>query len=254
MHIGISLEPTIFFPNKDLSSNDTLLFAIFIAFSLHLVTGIPFDIPFWFDISPDENISGLGRTLVRTFRSSPRYTYLLDEEPIYERLSNFLPHSVSLLERYGEFPDSDRIIIAIEFAAIGFQTFHIPMRLVNQVMFMEILFSSSVQELSFQLASRISWYLRYSHSPEGREQIFKKVKEIYGMRSKIVHGGTPKNTKDFRAQMRLTLEESESINSEIFREILRRNHIELFSARHREEHLQKLSLGLPCDYINNNRP
>ncbi len=251
MHVGLLFEPSISCPKKHLSLDDALLAVIFLSFSLRLAIEIPFDIPFWFDISVNNDISVVGRTLIRTFRSLPRYSYPLDEGLTYERINSFLPYSIPLLERYIEFPDSDRLIKAIEFSAIGFQTRHIPMRLVNQVMFMEILFSSDIQELSFQLSSRISWYLRHSYSPEEREEFFKKIKKIYTMRSKIVHGDSPKKIKNLRTQMRQMLEEAESINSEIFREILGRNHIELFSASNREEHLQKLSLGLPCDYIKN---
>ena len=243
---GVSLKPLISFQDKHFSLKDLLSLAIFLSFTLRLATEIPFDIPFWFDVSEENKILGIGRTSIRTYRSLPRYSYPLDEGLTYDRIKSFLSHSLPLIERYIKFHVSDQIIKAIEFAAIGFQTYHIPLRLVNQVMFMEILFSSDIQELSFQLASRISWYLAHSHSPEKREEIFNTIKEIYGMRSKVVHGKNPKSL-----QMRQALEKSESFNSEIFQEILRRNHIELFSAKNREDHLKKLSLGLPCDYMKN---
>jgi hypothetical protein len=249
MSVGLSLEPSILYPNRQLSLIDSLLAGIFLSFALRLATDVPIDIPFWFDVSSDGQILELGQTRVRTFRNTNRYRYLLDEGSTFKNVEILRSSASKLLECYFENPDSDRIIKAIEFASIGFQTRHIPTRLVNQVMFMEILFSSDVHELSFQLASRISWYLRYCHTSAEREELFLAIKDIYAMRSKIVHGVSSKNQKNLRSQMRKLLIESETVNSEIFREILALKHIELFSSKNREENLRKLSLGLPCDFM-----
>lgn len=254
MLVGLSVEPSLAYSKKQLSLNNKVLMGIFVFFALRLSTEVSLDIPFWFDISEDGQILGIGQTLVRTYRSSPRYTYPLDEGLTYERIETLRPYISLLLERYLEQPDTDRVIKALEFAGIGFQTRHIPMRLVNQVVFMEVLFSSDVHELSFQLASRISWYLRNNKTPDEREEVFNTVRDIYKMRSKIVHGSSPKNPEDLRAQMRQMLDQSESVNSEIFREMLKRNHIELFSEKQRNENLRKLSLGLPCAFLKNINP
>ena len=229
----ISLQPSISLRDKHFSLNGALSLAIFLSFALRLATGIPFDIPFWFDVSENDNILGIGRTSIRTYRSWPRYQYPIDKGITIRNINHIIPHLPSLVEKYIKLHDSDKIIKAIEFAAIGFQTFHIPTRLINQVMFMEILFSTDIQELSFQLASRISWYLKHSHNPKEREELFKKTKKIYTMRSKIVHGENQKNKEKSYTQMRQMLEQTESINSEIFREILKQNHIELFSTKRR---------------------
>ena len=173
MSVGLSLEPSILYPSKHLSLPDSLLAGIFLSFALRLVTELPIDIPFWFDMSSDGQILGIGQTQLRTFRSSWQryYSYLLDEGQAFERINIFRPYTLKLLEYFIEFPETNRIIKAIEFASIGFQTRHVPTRLVNQVMFMEILFSCDVQELSFQLASRISWYLRYAKTSAEREHL-----------------------------------------------------------------------------------
>ena len=246
MFVGLSLEPSIAYKKRQLSLAESLLMAIFVTFTLRLATEVTIDIPFWLDLSTDGLILGCGRTLVRTYRTSPPYTYPLDEGRTHDHIELLRPHLSSLLHRYLENPDTDRVIKALEFASVGFQTLHVPTRIVNQVTFMEVLFSSEVQELSFQLASRISWYLRHSHSHAEREDIFEAVKGIYRMRSEIVHGASGKN---LRALMRQRLKQSEFVNSEIFREMLAHNHIDLFSAKNRKEHLRKLSLGLPCDFF-----
>jgi hypothetical protein len=139
MIIGLSIEPSNLGINKELSINELLYLGIFIFFVIRLVTDIPFDIPFWFDISSNGDILGVGQTQVRTYRHSVPYHYLLDEGRTRERLEIIRPFPLDLLEYFINFPNTNRIIQAIEFASIGFQTFHIPTRLVNQVTFMEIL-------------------------------------------------------------------------------------------------------------------
>lgn len=53
--------------------------------SVRLATGIPLDIPFWFDVDGDE-IKGYGNTRIKTFRLENRYTYPLDDGDQHEGL------------------------------------------------------------------------------------------------------------------------------------------------------------------------
>lgn len=62
-----------------------------------------------------------------------------------------------------------------------------PYRFIGFATCLESLFCTSRNEITFQLASRVAWFL----SPEDRKErikIFTKVKSLYGLRSEIVHG------------------------------------------------------------------
>ena len=245
--VGLAIQPGALFQDETLWLNEEIALGIFAALTLRLTCEVPIDIPFWFDVAGDGDILGAGRTLVRTFRSTPRYTYPLDKGVTLKRIAMLKPHCSSLLRLYRAQSDTNRVIKALEFAGIGFQTFHIPTRLVNQVTFMEVLFSTDIQELSFQLASRISWYLGENATPDEREKLFESVKAIYGMRSKVVHGG--ESSGALKSQMRQRLDEAETTNSEIFRAMLQRDQLSSFSQKGRAEQLRKLSLGLPCAFL-----
>lgn len=52
---------------------------------------------------------------------------------------------------------------------------------------LESLFCTSRNEITFQLASRVAWFLSPADYNE-RSKIFRKVKSLYGLRSEIVHG------------------------------------------------------------------
>ncbi|WP_157661269.1 HEPN domain-containing protein [Burkholderia ubonensis] len=57
----------------------------------------------------------------------------------------------------------------------------------------ETLFATSQSELSHQLAERVACFLRVS--PDDRFDLYRKVKNAYALRSKIVHGSTVKHSK-----------------------------------------------------------
>jgi hypothetical protein len=60
---------------------------------------------------------------------------------------------------------------------------------------LESLFSLGNEELTFQLAARIGWLL-HPNEAKSRMGIFKMMKDIYNLRSKIVHGDAYK-TEEF---------------------------------------------------------
>jgi hypothetical protein len=57
----------------------------------------------------------------------------------------------------------------------------------------ETLFASSPNELSHQLAERLSFYL--FNTPEERLENYRRIKTAYSLRSKVVHGSTIKEEK-----------------------------------------------------------
>jgi hypothetical protein len=249
LKIGLAIDPSKAFKSGILHYDKLKRCGIFASFIIRLATNIPIDIPFWFDLDKKNDVLLYGRTLVKTYRTSRRYTYIIDKDEAANRLAALTKNFNELLQLYLDDPKSHhRLLRAIEFSGIGYQTFHLLTRLVNQITFMEILFSSQEQELSYQLASRISWYLRYSDDPTIRETLFGDIKKLYTARSKIVHGG---ETKKLLSKVGSHLESAEELNSEIFRTILQRNHIDVFniSGNNRNEEFKRLSLGIPCGFF-----
>ena len=138
----------------------------------------------------------------------------------------------------------NRVLRAVEFTSIGFQTFHVPTRLVNHVTFLETLFSTSNSEIAHQLSSRIAWYLAPADG-EQREELFYIAKKIYGARSQTVHGSSYNDVK-----MRGHLESVEDLNRKVFTKILSAGHVATFSDpdKFRVKELQKLGLGIASTF------
>ncbi|MDY6791155.1 MAG: HEPN domain-containing protein, partial [Thermodesulfobacteriota bacterium] len=226
---------------QTLSRSKLYDFGVFIAMSIRLATGVPIDIPYWFDVENDE-IKGYGNTLINTYRVGKRYLYPLDDGIQHSGLIALQKGLSTIAQKHIKESSKNVLIRAIEFAAIGFQNRHIPSRLVNNTIFLESLFSLSNTEIGFQIAASVSWYLKSGRTPEERDELFKKVKELYGYRSKIVHGA------DISLKNRKLLENclfSKEMNTDIFQNILVRNDVEAFSMpqKKRQEELRKLSLG-----------
>ncbi|MNW52025.1 hypothetical protein D3C74_295260 [compost metagenome] len=61
--------------------------------------------------------------------------------------------------------------------------------IINLITAFEALMVTGKEEVSYKVALNTS--LLYSQIPEERENIFKLIKEMYGLRSKVVHGDLP---------------------------------------------------------------
>jgi hypothetical protein len=242
LKIGLVIEPTNIHRGDNTKIDENIRTAQFVARCLNLATEVPIDAPFWFDVSSDGEIHGRGRVITRIFRSGPRYTYPLDEGRQVVGIRALRRHLLALIVNYSSDLNIDRLGRALEFAMVGLQTWHIPTRLVNQVTYMETLFSSGTSELSYQLASRISWYLASWRDAAGREHLFDQIKEIYNARSLIVHGGSSQRLT--AARLRILLAVAEMTNAAIFRKILLRNHVAAFASNDRDIQLKKLGLGI----------
>jgi len=242
---GLQFDPKTSQIKQDMPVLEQVKVCIFAGMLVRLATGVPIDMPFWLDTNNENEISG--QTLVRTYRTGKRYTYKLDDGLALKRINNLSKGVDRLVELFIEEKDKNRIIRGIEFISIGFQTFHIPTRIVNQVTFLETLFTTSRNEITFQLASRLSWYLAASDAIR-REDKFSLVKSIYDARSRVVHG---EHTNNPIRNLRKWLTEVEELNTEVFNAILEKNHIDTFSGseRRRERELKKLTIGVPCDFL-----
>ena len=67
---------------------------------------------------------------------------------------------------------------------------------------LEVLFCKEVSRIKFQLTSRISWFLS-PDKPQNRAKIMNDVKNLYNLRSKIVHGGNYSVNKIGQHEMKL---------------------------------------------------
>ena len=241
MKCGLSIEPDLFIHGKQLNWTNLMEFSVFIAMLIRLATGVPIDIPYWFDVENDE-IKGCGNTLVITYRGGNRYLYPLDDGKQANGLTALQNGIAYIAQKHLQESSKNVLIRAIEFAAIGIQNRHIPSRLVNNTIFLESLFCHSNNELSFQIAASVSWYLRSRSKVEERDELFKKVKELYKYRSKIVHGADISSNNKKLVENLLF---SEELITDILQNILIRNHVETFSMSQnkRQEELRKLSLG-----------
>ena len=121
-----------------------------------------------------------------------------------------------------------------------------PHRFISFVTCLESLFCTSSNEIAFQLASRIAWFIG-SDEYKKRATIFAMAKRLYRLRSKIVHGVKYKSTKinDSTLQLKVLLRmafEKIITDDDIFR-IFRDEHQKVSSKRYLEE----LNLGKPFD-------
>lgn len=87
-------------------------------------------------------------------------------------------------------------------------------QILNDTIALECLFTDGSQEVTFKISSRIAWFLYpKSDQGDGRTGTFRSLKEIYAVRSKIVHGSTVAKAE---------LEKIASDNNRYVRKILRR--------------------------------
>ncbi len=240
MKIGLEIETSKFVCGKKLNNNDLFDFGSFISMSLSLATGKPIDIPYWFDVEDDE-IKGGGTTSFRTYILGKRYSSPLDNENQKKGFDAFKKRVSEIVDKYSN-DRTNNLIRAISFVSIGFQSRNLFSKIVNNTIFLESLFSASNDEVAFQIASSVSWYLKSKNTDEERLEMFSKVKKLYDYRSKIVHGS---DISSITKELKTNLKFSEELNTEIFTKILNDNHVEIFSKKKklRQKELKKLSLG-----------
>jgi hypothetical protein len=80
----------------------------------------------------------------------------------------------------------NRISVAFYFLQSARTEKDLAIRIVNYVTCFESLFSTSTVELTHQLAERIAFFI--GTDSQERHDLFSKIKEAYGIRSKILHG------------------------------------------------------------------
>lgn len=116
-----------------------------------------------------------------------------------------------------------------------------PHRFVALMTCLEALFCTTSREITFQLASRIAWFL-YPDNFNDRRRLFADVKDLYGIRSKIVHGG-----KYSISKIENTVDALEDLVRDVFNKILSDEKVyNLFFNKDQnlcDEYLDGLNLG-----------
>ena len=105
---------------------------------------------------------------------------LFDEDQILDLQTIF----TNLLGYFGK---EKRPSLAIDFVSTALQINPWGPRYVTFTSVLECLFSTDPMEVTHKLSERVALFLE--QSPEERQNIFKEIKKLYGLRSTIVHGG-----------------------------------------------------------------
>jgi hypothetical protein len=117
-----------------------------------------------------------------------------------------------------------------------------PHRFISFVTCLESLFCTSRAEITFQIASRVAWFLSPGDCEE-RSRIFTKVKSLYGVRSEIVHGIKYNPDKIEKSEVELI-----TLLRRAFRRVLSDDSIySIFRGKEQEvcnKYLEELSLGI----------
>lgn len=146
-------------------------------------------------ISPKRNI--VHHVLpIPYLETRPMINWLVENQPlsfiIDSRIKRYLKNSWQYIwegVREGEF---NRLFNAVRLYYLASTSIRFSEAIVNLVIIWEILFAPhSHSEISHQVSMNLSKFLRYKK--EKRKQLYKKLKSIYSDRSKIIHGGIPKD-------------------------------------------------------------
>jgi hypothetical protein len=126
--------------------------------------------------------------------------------------------------------------IATAFAALrlSFYAFNTSMRFLQLAIALEALCSTSTTEISHRLASTCS--ILMGSDAERRKQLYRTTKQLYGMRSRIIHGTGKRVTLS-------DVQEMERLTCRVLRRILETNILPNFESRGKqEEFLLELNL------------
>ena len=91
-----------------------------------------------------------------------------------------------------DFMEKNRIVRSISFYKHAIETYPKHLRFLNLTIAIESLLSTSRHELRYKISQRAAWLL--GNDSKDKKDIFKKTKDIYDLRSTIVHGGALKQS------------------------------------------------------------
>jgi len=132
----------------------------------------------------DEMVLGLEASKILHPLSSPKQSI----KWCFEGYNRAYFNEIEKLERklYKE-ASGQRFIRAFQFFTDAYRLEN-PHRFVGLMTSLETFFCTTPREITFQLASRIAWFLKPDNFNK-RKKLFTDLKYLYNIRSKIVHGG-----------------------------------------------------------------
>jgi hypothetical protein len=140
-----------------------------------------------------------------------------------DRFAKYLDKIYSLIT----FPTTDnRVMRALNYFHDSFFCDRVTTKIVCLTMALEALFGTGSTETTYNLAHRIAWYI----GKDGTERLilFEQIKKIYGVRSRVVHGGDA--TKHIGWNRRELIDDLEEIGRRVFSKIFDYNHENEFNA------------------------
>ena len=142
-----------------------------------------------------------------------------------------------------ENPDNNhRIINSLYCYEISAGTRFRKVRFAIVLMALESLFSTQSQELAQTLSFRVAWFL--GQDIPQREQLFEVMKDLYKLRSKIVHGDKLKRTEGERLDKRL-IQAEDIVRESLLRILQDAKLVSVFisGSEKLEKHFKHLTLG-----------
>jgi hypothetical protein len=145
------------------------------------------------------------------------------------------------LERKYKEPSGQRFVRSFQFFKDACRLEN-PHYFVASMTSLESLFCTTSREITFQVSSRVAWFL-HQDDPVERKKLFDDIKDLYDIRSKIVHGDEYSMSK-----VEDGLGKLEGVLREVFYKILSEEKIfGLFTNENKklcDDYLNGLNLGL----------
>lgn len=160
---------------------------------------------------------------------TPGETHYLNADA--PKISKYYQSVEDLYSRFGG--KYNRVLNAFIFFQLGYLTHYAKLRVVPFATALESLFNTSEQEISYSLRLRCAAFLG-SNQLEKRQLIL-KIKEIYGMRSAVVHGSSLPNRLSRNPDVaNRILKGAEEISRRCFQKIFDEDLIEMYSQKNEE--------------------
>jgi len=136
--------------------------------------------------------------------------------------------------------EKDSLIITFYYLITSLRDYEWISRFAMLTTVIESIFSTDSQEISHKISERIAYFLEDTGIK--RKEVYDKTKELYAIRSKIVHGS---NVSKYIGDISITkLEELEEIVYKSLNKIIFDDKIyEIFTSKRKEEYFKNLILG-----------
>lgn len=171
-----------------------------------------------------EGASQRSSTIYLTYGEQPGASHFRTEDA--EKIKKYYSRVTDLYEKHqGKY---NRVLNSFIFFQLGYLTHYAKLRIVPFATALESLFNTSEQEVGYSLRIRCAAFL--GNTKEDRENIAKKVKDIYELRSAAVHGSSlPKKVLKDPEKSNSIIRDSEDLCRRCIQKIFDEDLIDSFS-------------------------